>query len=381
MAETTADLIIKIAQLLLILMVLFLLIYRRNNKKIKLLDWMIAVFSLSAAQGITEIFIYYLKYIYGIGLDNPRNFRFNEIHSIPYAFALFTIYILAELMTGYRPHPIRFSLIVSVLASYLSIYFYTIFDNYSLEFDHPAYKSISKTIFDFYQVIVMIFISYIFFKAYRKSNNKQNKIGSLLIFISTVLYVLGASWELGEDLLHFPPVYGAITFSFTFIILAIIYIKYPYFVFTVPTRIHKLILSTDSGLYLYSVELKTEQITENSDELLAAAINSIIRFFEQETGSQETIRLIDLGDREMIFSAGKYLQGIMIVDNSSYIVHKSLEHFITEFEKEFDKNTNTFNIQMPDIEEGKKIVLRCFPYIESEESLQTSFTKDSIDEL
>jgi hypothetical protein len=339
---------------------------------------MIWVFALAFIQGIVELIIYYVK-INILSLDDPSQFRFNEYHSIPYSIAIFVIYMFAEAMNGHRPKLLRFTLIIGLWASYLTLLLSDTFTNYALTFDTAASVRLSKTIFDIFCVTAMFFTSVIFRRAYRTSRNAKNRRGALLILISTITYVIAGLYEIGEDIFAFPPVYGAITFSVTFIVLAIIYIRYPYFVFTVPSTIYRLIVSSEHGIYLYSVDMDKEaDHIDSSDELLSSAINSIAKFVEDETGSQKYLRFISLIDRAIVIYRGKSVSGLMITDNSTRILYQALSQFINEFEKTFEAEIGVFSADISRFEPSKNLVLRCFPYIESEDVIKLTYQEDPL---
>lgn len=379
MAETIMDVYIKSGQLVLIGLIFIFLARRRYKYRIKSLNWMIWVFALAFIQGIVELVIYYVKiYVLELG-ENADHFRFNEYHSIPYSIAIFVIYLFSEAMNGHKPNMFRFSIIIALWTSYLTLLLRDTFLNYSLTFDTAASVRLSKTIFDIFTVTSMLFTSIVFFKAYRSSKNVKNRRGALLIFVSTLTYVLAGTYEIGEDIFDFPPVYGAITFSVTFIVLAYMYTRYPYFVFTVPSTIYRLMVSSEHGIYLYSVDMDSEEEhTDSPDELLSSAINSIAKFVEEETGSEKYLRFISLIDRAIVIYRGKSVSGIMITDNSTRILYRALSQFIDEFEETFETELGVFSADISRFDLSKNLVLRCFPYIESEDVIKLTYQQDSL---
>ncbi len=379
MAETITDLYIKSGQLILIGIILLILLRRRYKYKIKSLNWMIWIFALAFIQGIVELVIYYVKInILELG-DQADQFRFNEYHSIPYSIAIFMIYLFAEAMNGHKPNLFRFTIIIGLWASFLTLLLRDTFVNYDLIFDTAASVRFSKTIFDIFTVTAMLFTSIVFFRAYRSSKNSKNRRGALLIFISTLTYVLAGLYELGEDVFGFPPIYGAITFSVTFIVLAYMYTRYPYFVFTVPSKIYRLMVNSEHGIYLYSVDMDEEDEHEESpDELLSTAINSIAKFVEEETGSEKYLRFISLIDRAIVIYRGSSISGIMITDNSTRILYQALSQFIDEFENTFKSEIGVFSADISRFDSSKNLVLRCFPYIESEDVIELTYKQDPL---
>ncbi len=378
MAETIADVYIKSGQIILIGIIFLILLRRRYKYRIKSLNWMVSIFALAFIQGIVELVIYYIKInILELG-EQADQFRFNEYHSIPYSIAIFMIYLFAEAINGHKPNLFRFTIIISLWASYLTLLFRDTFVDYALIFDTAASARLSKTVFDIFTVTAMFFTCIVFFRAYRSSKNVKNSRGALLIFISTLTYVLAGLYELGEDIFAFPPIYGAITFSVTFIVLAYMYTRYPYFVFTVPSTIYRLMVSSEHGIYLYSVDMDKEDEHENPDELLSTAINSIAKFVEEETGSEKYLRFISLIDRAIVIYRGESVSGIMITDNSTRILYQALSQFIDEFENAFKSEIGVFSADISRFDPSKNLVLRCFPYIESEDVIELTYKQDSL---
>lgn len=371
MAESNIDVYIKLFQIFIMVLILSILIYRRKKDNIKALNWFIWVFIFAVIHGIAELVIYHIK-INILSLSNPSHFRFNEYHSIPYSISILILYMLGESIISLKPNHIRFSIAVALWTSFISLLFYETFNNYDLVYNFPATDNISNTIFDFFQIYVMGFLSYVFFLSRRESNNPKHKRATFWMFFASLTYSLSILYELGEDLLNFPNIYGAITLGLSFIVLAYIFVRYPYYTFSVPTHVYRLIITSNKHQsMIYSAELIHPKKSSSSSELLASAISAISSFMVNTTGSNESLHFADLGDRSILIVRGKLVSGIILTENSTFILRSALKQLVIEFENKYDEELISFNADISQFEnETKHIIAQCFPFIESEETIK-----------
>lgn len=218
----------------------------------------------------------------------------------------------------------------------------------------------------------MGFLSYVFFLSRRESNNPKHKRATFWMFFASLTYSLSILYELGEDLLNFPNIYGAITLGLSFIVLAYIFVRYPYYTFSVPTHVYRLIITSNKHQsMIYSAELIHPKKSSSSSELLASAISAISSFMVNTTGSNESLHFADLGDRSILIVRGKLVSGIILAENSTFILRSALKQLVTEFENKYDEELISFNADISQFEnETKHIIAQCFPFIESEETIK-----------
>lgn len=376
MAESTTDVYIKLFQIVIITTVLVVLYHRKRQYRLDSLKWLITIFALADLQGISELIIYYIK-IYVLELSNPSAFRFNEVHTVIYGFAIFAIYIFAEQLHSLHPNVYRFGLVSLLFGMYLSLLFYKIFNNYDIVFhDSTADDQIYSTYFDFFQMFAMLFVTYVFFKSYTLSQDPNNRRASLYTFIGTLVYVLVTLYEIGETLLGFPNVYGALTYSLTFLIFAYVYIRNPFFVFAIPTRVHRIILTTTAGIYLYGADI-AKDTGDAPDELLAGGISAIIGFLTELTGSSvPDLKYALVGDRALVIRRQKELIGFIITDKSTGMLTSALDQFVSDFSYFYRKELTEFRSDIGQFVEAPAMIARNFPFVEASEIKQFQTTHD-----
>lgn len=372
MAESQVDLIVKFVQVGFVLLILVSFLYKRRRLKLKGLNWFLLIFGLTLVQGIAELVTYYIK-IYMLDLDYPSHFKYNELHGIPYGMAVMAIYLMAESMDSDKPDPLRLSFLSGLWASYITLLIHEIMREDSLMFDQPGSTLSYKTVFDIFQFAAMLFVSIIFWKAYRISKNKANRRAALAMFVSTITYVLAALYEIGEDFLGFTPMYGGLTFIFAFIVLAYVFLRYPYFVYSSPSPIYRLMITTEFGVYLYSVQTDDEG---SPDELLASALASIALFIKAETRSSSGLHTVSTGDRAIMIAEGEHVKGILLAEKATRALRYALEQLVAEFEREYCDDLERYWAELAKFQDSIPIVLRCFPYIESKEVVKFQYQAD-----
>jgi hypothetical protein len=364
MAETLTDVYIKSIQIIITIIILSILVYRRRQHQLHALNWLIIIFSFGTLQGIVEIITYVIK-IYWLKLDNPIYFRFNEVHLIPYGITIFFIYLLAEAMMEDRPNPWRFFIVSSLWAASMSIMFFQIFNNYSVEFsDKEAPHQFFNIAFDVFQLVAMLFASYVFWQSFRHSKNKENQRATFWLFFAVFIFALVTVYELVEQIFSLTDIYGVWLYGFSFLILAYVYLKYPYFVLGNPNRIYRIVLSTKSGLLIYSADLEGLE-NGSSDELLAGGVTAISEFITETSGATGPLNFVQFSNRALIVRRIDNIVGFIIAEKATRMLWSALRQFVQEF------TSNYTSIVQEDI--GSKadkfaipetIITRCFPFVE-----------------
>jgi len=383
LAETIVQLYLKLVQMVVITLILVLLIYRKRQYKINALYWLITIFALAELQGLTEILIFMYK-VYFLKLPEPSLFRFNELHSIPYSLALFALYLMGEYMSRLRPNPQRLITVSSMWGAYFGLLMYDSFHGFNWNFtpenlvlDSPQYLHEFNTWFNVYQFTIMAFVTLIFWQSYRTSYSEANKRVSLLMFIGVLIYTVVAFEELVESLISFTGTgllsYKAIYYSITFLVLAYVFVKYPYYVFNVPTYVYRIVLSTREGVFIYGAQIELpffKNADEASDELLASAISALTQFMEEAADSKGTLRLVELEDRALLVRKEKSLMGMVISQSATRMLSSALGQFVREFNQKFKVSFD--NAWDSDSFAGaESIIARCFPFVEAKDIIQT----------
>ncbi|MHA2253284.1 MAG: hypothetical protein ACXAD7_23180 [Candidatus Kariarchaeaceae archaeon] len=364
MAETESEVYLKLFQVLIIVVILSVIIYRKRQYQINALNWLIIIFSFTVLQGVVEIITYFVK-INHYHLSDPKYFRFNEVHLVPYGITIFFIYLLSEAMVEIQPNPYRFALVVGLFASYNSVMFFQIYHNYDLVFDDKtAPHQPFNIIFDIYQLVAMSFTSYVFWKSYKYSRNKQNRRATFILFLAIFIFVLVTIYELIEQIFELKDIYGVWLYGTTFLVLAYVYLKYPYFVLGNPNKIYRIILSTNSGLLIYSVDLEKSK-KSSSDELLAGGISAMSEFISETSGSTGPLNYVQFEDRALIVRRVNNLVGYVIAEKATRILWTALKQFVKEFtqvyiERKGQIHSKVDKFTIPE----EQIIIRCFPFVE-----------------
>ena len=385
LAETLAQLYLKLIQMFFITLILVLLIYRKKQYKINALWWLITVFGLAELQGLIEILIFFYK-VYVLKLPDPSLFRFNEFHTIPYSLALFALYLMSEHMVDLRPNTYRLTLVSVLWGGYFSLLIYDSFHDYdwslkpeSLVLSSPQYTHAFNTWFNFFQFTVMLFVTYVFWMAYKTSHDEANTKVSFLMFIGVLIYTIVALEEVIESVfgLEFTGIlsYKAIYYGITFLIIAYVFVKYPYYVFNVPTYVYRLILATKEGIFIYGAQIelpffKKTHEEETSDELLASAISALTQFMEEAADTKGTIRIVQLEDRVLLVRKEDNLMGMVIAQSPAKMLISALGQFVREFNKTYHVDVVSA-VDNESFSGAEMIIARCFPFIEASDIIQT----------
>ena len=381
-AETIAQVYLKLAQILIILFITAVMIYRKKQHGIRALNWLIAVFSLALLQGIFELIIYWVKVDY-YGLEDTTLFRFNELHTIPYSLALLTLFFLAEQMHDMRPSTWKLIVVFSTWGSYMGLLIYDSFSGFDWSWSKASVTTETSPVthpfnqwFNIFQFVLMVFVLITFWEAYRTSHNPLNKKVSLWMVIGIVIFAVVAFYEVIESLFNIslPGIfdYKALYYSVTFLVLAYAYLRYPYYVFNVPTYVYRIILATKEGIHLYSAEIENPFSTvteEASDELLASAVSAMTRFMEEASASKGSIKLVELEDRALLVRKEQNMVGMVIAERATRMLRSALGQFVREFIATYKEQlSETWNTTL--FKGAEEIIARCFPFVEAKDILR-----------
>ncbi len=377
---------LKLLQMAIVTFIVIILIYRKKQHKIRALNWLIAVFILADLQGLAELLIYVYK-VQVVKLEDPSLFRFNELHSLIYALALLVLFFMTEYMRTLRPNHWRVGLIGVLWGGYFALLLKDAFGGFNWKFTKenlvmatpPATHSFDLW-FNIFQLVLIIFVAETFWRAYATSHSKENKRVSLWLFISVFVFGVVALEETLEGFLSralFGGTFGykAIYYSLTFLVLAYIYVKYPYYVFNVPTYVYRIILSTTNGVFIYGAEIDNPFVKEGeedsvSDELLAGALSAMTQFMEEAAHGEGTIRLVELEDRALLVRKEGGLVGMVIAEKATRMLHSALGQFVREFNETFAETIRTY-WEAEAFEGSEDIIARCFPFVEAKDIIRT----------
>jgi len=366
-AENVFNLIMKIIQMGVISTVLLLLINRYKRHGIQVF-YIVLVFLFGLLQGVFEIVVYFFKYVVFAKDPVTQNFiynRFNEIHTIPYSLAILTLFLFTEYMIDERSNWLRLSIVLILWSSFATLLVYDMI--FSFETVTHASRMFNH-VFNFFQIVTMFFILRVFYKAYKMTKNQQNKRLSLLMFIALLIFEVVAISEIFQDLFGWFQIYNAIPYSISFIILAYIYVRYPYYIFNIPINIYRISLAAKNGLLLYSAEI-TDGKTIN-DCLLAPIISAIRTAITETTGRPGELKTVTFSNRAVQVSSENLLLCYIITDHPSRILKHALDYFLEQFNRKFhfvlDFDKKPF-VEPAKFQDTDSLIFRCFPFLESKE--------------
>ncbi|MDH5402953.1 MAG: hypothetical protein OEY49_10720 [Candidatus Heimdallarchaeota archaeon] len=369
MAESLTEVMVKVVQIIIVCIILIAFMYRKRRINIQPLNWFIWIFALLIVQGIIELIIYFIKTQLLTPEEYPY-FKYNELHNIPYGFAVLLIFLFSESLQSKQPHPIRFGVVIAFWGSYISLMFYEIWLVDGLVFsDKTAPQQPFNTLFDIYQLIAMSFVCFVFWKSFRMSRNDQNRLAAFLLFLSLLMINIILIYEIIESFFGLKDIYGAITFGISFLIMAFVYIKYPYYVFSVPHNIYRLIIASKNGLHLYSADINYfEEAT--SDELLAGGVSAITSFMVEALGSNTSLKYAVMADRALTVRRVDNIVGFIIADKSTHMLSHALDHFVREFTQIYAYEIEHEIFKVTNFKDAAKIIFRCFPFVEASDIIQ-----------
>lgn len=376
MVSSQAELYIKIVQLSIIFIITSYFVFRRVKDKIIGFNWFIFIFGMAIVQSIIELALYFpMK-------NNPEAFEnissIQEIHIIPYAAGLFGLFLYCELIRNAKPNTLFLGITTALLGGYIAIYFIEL--GLNLQSAYPPEYRFSRFVFSIFQALVLAEALYTFIQDAIKVEHK--KLRNLSIFISVAFSIafLSALYKIVEQATYLitktEPVfqiYGAIPFSLTFGIMAIVFIFNPFYVYLLPTVLNKVIVINDAGILFYSVNIgKDCPDDECEDELFSGIVAALKSFLEDTTGSTSDLRKISFRDKKMIIAENKEkkVSTIILGDSDSFILNTAAKQFTNAFCEKFAKHIDSFDGTVDIFEEATSIVKRIFPFVPPEEIIE-----------
>ena len=273
MVSSLPELYVKIAQVVVILIILVYFLYRRINDNIRGFDWFIVLFTMAMIQSVIEIALFFpTEY----GPLDPNN-SIQEIHIIPYIIGLFTLFLYTELIRNDKPNIWHLVFASAMVGGYLAVYFVELAFNLEIGI-LPEYR-IFRIIFNIFQAFVLVQAFYIFLQDARSVEYKRLKNISLVIAISFAFAFLFAflkifeRWTILID--ERLQIYGAIPLGILFGVTAIIFIANPFYVYLLPTKINKIIVLNETGIPLYSVRIGKEEPKLFEDTLFSGTVSAL----------------------------------------------------------------------------------------------------------
>lgn len=375
MVSSQAELYIKIVQLAIILIIASYFVFRRVKDKIIGFNWFIFIFGMAIVQCVIELALYLpMK-------NNPEAFEnissIQEIHIIPYAAGLFGLFLYCELIRNSKPNTIFLGVATALLGGYIAIYFIEL--GFNLQRTYPPEYRVSRLIFSIFQALVLAEALYTFIQDAIKVEHKKLRNISIFISVAFSITFLSALYKIVEQATYLITktdpafqIYGAIPFSLTFGIMAVVFIFNPFYVYLLPTVLNKVIVINDAGILFYAVNIGKDCPDECEDELFSGIVAALKSFLEDTTGSTSDLRKISFRDKKMIIAQNKEkrVSTIILGDSDSFILNTAAHHFTNAFCEKFAKHIEKFDGTVDIFEDATSIVKRIFPFVPPEEIIE-----------
>ena len=367
MAADINELYIKIAQLVIILIILAYFLYRRIKDRISGFTWFITLFSFIVLQSLIEIAIFFPTQ--NGKIDSTSSIQ--EIHMLPSGIALFGLFLYMEFIRSEKPSTILLALASVLLGGYIAVYFLEL--SLGLESSIPAEYRSSRILLNILQAFVLAEAVYIFVQDVRKVEYRKLRRISLAMAIAFGIGFFFATLKIFErwtiqinENLQF---YGAIPFSITFGILAIAFIANPFYVYLLPTKINKILVFNDAGLLLYSVRIGKDEPELSRDTLFSGIITALKSLIAETTGARTDLRKVSFRDKKLLIVENKErnLTTLIVCDTDSFILQTAAKHFTERFYFRYKPSIDDFDGAVTVFNDASDLVKRVFPFVPPEE--------------
>jgi hypothetical protein len=372
MASSPGELWIKLAQMVIISLILGYFMYRRYRDKITGFTWFIWLFGLVILQGIFEIIIFILWYVYGYldYTDIVNASSIFEIHMIPSAIALFVLFLYLEFMRHEKPNTFMLATASTLLGSYLIVLILELVFKLEYGLINPEYR-VSRIILNIFQAFVLGEAFYVYIQDTIRAEYKKLKRVSFIIATATGIGFIAAFLKIFERWTqNFFQVYGAIPFSLTFGILALAFIFNPFYVYLLPAKINKILIFNDAGLLLYSVSIGSKESEKAyQDILVTGTITALKLLISETTGAKTDLRKVSFRDKKLIVVENKdrNITTLIIGDSDAWILQTAAKHFTENFCEMFKSAISKFDGNVAQFERANDIVRQVFPFVPPEE--------------
>ena len=354
---------IKLFQVVFMLFVLTIFTYRRYKKGIRGYKYLNLTIIFGLIQSFIEytVDLVYEKKYPSIDLDHHP---ISKLHHIPYAFLLLCLLLYFRYFVG-----INFThVIISIL--FIDTYLTT----YTLEFIF-RYKYITNDvvvndwifmwIFDLYQLYIFLVCFYSSAKLYWQNRKSKVALPTFLFALSFFVSVISSIIEFQEHITGFE-LYGALLFGVTVLIIFMIYVLSPKFVYVTPVRVFRFLVLDKNSTTLFSVNYRIHT-TSSETMMLGAAIGAFTAFISDITQAPErTLKTVELKERVIIVQPYENIFGILIAEKKIPLFNNTLKLFTSEFYKRYAAEIRNFTGNTSVFDSAIKLLPQFFPYLQEE---------------
>lgn len=371
MADNMFELYVKIIQIFIIVLILTYFLYRKYVNKISGFVWFIVIMASALTQSIIEIILFFL--FRADILNNTIHADLKEIHIIPYALALFVFFLFCELSMHSRPKTNLLIMVSILFGAYLTSYFvilsFNLINPGGIQPAVPAKYRLYRTIFNIFQFVVLGEGLYIFIKnAIIIENRKLKRISRIIAIALSVAFL----FSFAKIFEYWTPweIYGAIPFGIFFGIMAVQFLLNPYYVYLLPDKIHKIVVTSKNGDLLYSVRVGDAHKSDiTNDVLFTGTISALKQVLKEVTGSKSALEHIAYKDKNMLIieNEEQNVDVVIVSDSDSFILVEAARHFTREFCTKYKRYLEQYDGTVSIFDGTTEIVRRVFPFVPPQE--------------
>lgn len=210
----------------------------------------------------------------------------------------------------------------------------------------------------------------IYAKMYRYTKETRPLIMSIaLIIVSLGFCIISASDYLSYfgatvDWLDNISILGDVLPLTGLLLFLLSYITDIDYLYRLPSDNYILMVSYKSGVTIHSVRFKTRSRHVEIDEnLLSGLFTGITMVFKNVLESHEDVQSILSKDATILMQSGKYVTAIIVADNISAILDRSLKRYVEEFENKFQEKLESEDKLISDFDSATELLKPIFPYL------------------
>ncbi|MHA2503052.1 MAG: hypothetical protein ACXAE3_09290 [Candidatus Kariarchaeaceae archaeon] len=349
--------------------------YRRVREGIKALDYLLVIFALIILSGtfqfLDPIFEGSLL-LFSVYISNVTPLAYDPVRNLG-VLTFLAIYVFAEYTLAERLSKFRVSIIVSAVTVYFIVFLVYLTSGRMILMSDVLPVLQDTRLDEFaYDVIVFIAITlldYSFIKQYRVVDIKEVERDLLYLVIGFSIFCILYVVEIMEHFLPIPDI-NFIFFTLpVFLVLGVIYLKNPRFIYSNTSDIHFMQVATSDGHLIMVSELRREG--DVIEYLTPVSLSSINSLFMEMIGrnQQETFQLnsIQFDQGSIFFETKDDLFVIVYVEQPTKILRSSIAYFIDQFNLEFADDIHHFSggVMFEGRLDIEPLLRKCIPILQS----------------
>ncbi len=363
--NTWFDFGIKTVQIVIMILILSIFLYRRKIKGIRGYHFLSLALISGIVQGIVETIFFFMDLN---GLIDTSVDMIARIEYIPYALVFFFMLLHFEYFVGWKYIPTLFSIgiLIAIFTSYIIDYFIGIpaIKFYSSYIPEPMNDKLFMVLFDLYQLYVIILCSIASAIVFIKTKAKKARIQSLVLLVSLCVALVVSIVEFLEHLIiDFDP-YGAIGFGLAILIVLIIYALDPNFVYVTPIPVDIFMIVNNEGTTLLCVQ-NVHEGNRIDNALIGGLLNAFSSFISDIVSvPNDKLRCIEMDNKVIMVKQKDNITGVLIANKNLRIFMNSLTVFVDNFYKDYKVQIDNFTGDTSVFDSAVNLLPKLFPYLD-----------------